>query len=484
MNKGILIILDGYGEGKADKFNAVKNAKTPVLDSLKNNSYSLLKTDGEAVGLFKGAMGGSEVGHMTIGAGRVVKSTAKKIYDDIVLNKFKNNQVFKSVLTKLKQNQADLHLIGMISDKNVHSDINHLFHIIELAKTKAKNIYLHLITDGRDSGVTDSIKYLKQVQKFVQKNVHIASISGRFYAMDRENNFDRTTLAFDAMFKPKEIIDIDVIEYVKSQHKQKIYDEYILPTHFKCKYKDINQNDIVFVFNFREDRIRQICSLIQKSNYNLVTMAEVGNCNNSLYKKEKVDLTLSEYLSKNNLSQIKISESTKYAHVTYYLNGGRETPFIKEDRIHVPTKKVDNFSKTPKMQAKAITKHSLTAISKGYDAIIVNYSNADMLGHTGNYKATKKGIEYVDKCLNKILKLAQINNYFVLVTADHGNSECMQKNGVVNTSHTTNRVFCAVKSNKNITLKKYGELKDVAPTFIDLMGLDKNPAFEGESLII
>ena len=486
MNKGVLIILDGYGEGKSGEFNAVKNAKTPTLNALKSKSYSLLKADGEAVGLFAGAMGGSEVGHTTIGAGRVIKSTAKKINDDIQNNKLKNNPVFAEMLKNLKRDKGDLHLVGLMSDKNVHSNVNHMLHIIDNAKSKAKNIYLHLITDGRDCGVKDSLKYLKKVKAHIKKltNVVILSVLGRFYAMDREGNLDRTNLAFKTMFEPVDKLYTSVENYIKNQHENKVFDEYIKPAHFASNYTKMKKQDYVFIFNFREDRIRQISKMIKDKNLKLITFAEVENCV-SLYKENDVKMTLSEYLSKNKLSQIKISESTKYAHVTYYLNGGKEAPFYKEDRIHVPTIKVDNFAKTPKMQAGLITKHTVEALNIGYDAVIVNFSNPDMIGHTGDYLATKKAIEYVDKCVNKIIKTALKTNHFVLITADHGNSESMKKkNGEIDTAHTTNKVFCAVKSKNDIKLKKYGELKDVAPTFIDLMGLKKNPYFEGDSLVV
>ena len=485
MAKGILVVLDGYGEGKPYEYNAVTNAKTPTLNALKKLPHSLLKTNGESVGLFANEMGGSEVGHTTIGAGRIVKSTAKRIRDDIKSGEFKKNKKLNLVLNNLNKNKADLHLIGLMSDKNIHSNIEHCLEIVEMSKNKAKNIYIHFITDGRDCGVKDSLKYLRKLNAKIKdvNNCEIASVMGRFYAMDRENNMERTNLAFNTMFKAKNHIK-DVEKYLKEQHKSGIMDQYIEPVAVKSGFTKISSNDCILFFNFREDRLRQIVKVTEKLKCNIITMASVDNTNAvCLYPNEIAKNTLSEYLSKNNLKQVKISESTKYAHVTYFLNGGSENAFTGEDRIHVPTLAVDDFAKTPKMQAEEITNQVLMSVDKGYDAIIVNYSNADMIGHTGDYNATVKALEFLDKCVEKIIKKAKKENYFVLITADHGNSEQMKnENGEPNTAHTINRVFCVV-ADSNRKMKKYGELKDVAPTFIDLLNLKPNKFFEGKSLI-
>lgn len=487
MAKGILVILDGYGEGKPNEFNAVTNAKTPTLNKLKTMSYSLLKTNGEAVGLFEDEMGGSEVGHTTIGAGRVIKSMAKQIRDDILSGEFRKNKLLNSTLNKLKQTKSDLHLVGLMSDKNIHSNIEHLYEIIDFAKDKVGNIYIHFITDGRDSGVHESLKFLKDLKNHIKniENCAILSVSGRFYAMDRENHAERVNRAFNAMFlRNNEIQDVE--KYLIKEHADNRNDQFIIPASVKNKtFSSVKPKDCILFFNFREDRLRQIVKKCEELNCQLLTMADVSNTNSkSLYPSKIVDNTLSEYLSKNNLTQIKISESTKYAHVTYFLNGGKEEPFFKEDRVHVPTKKVADFSKAPKMRAKEITKQVKLAIKNKYDAIIVNYSNADMVGHTGDYKATVKALECLDRCLKTILTNAKEENYFVMVTADHGNSEQMRNaKGEPNTAHTTNRVMCVVY-NESVKMKRYGELKDVSPTFIELLGLKQNKHFEGKSLII
>ncbi|MBR6778903.1 MAG: 2,3-bisphosphoglycerate-independent phosphoglycerate mutase [Clostridia bacterium] len=487
--KGILLILDGYGEGKANPFNAVKNANTPVLNHLKNMSYSLLKTDGEAVGLFDGEMGGSEVGHTTIGAGRVIPSTAKKIRNDIKDSSFEKNKNLVKIINTLSKNNGNLHLFGLMSDKNIHSDINHCLEIIEKFNKKVKNIFIHFITDGRDSGCYDSLKYLKLLNTKISKlqNCHISSVMGRFYAMDRENNLDRTLRALNAMFNDKATIETkDIEKYIKSQHNKNILDEYIEPVRIKTKTKsDITKKDCILFFNFREDRLRQIVKSCKQLGCQIATMASVGDVETIvLYENKTIENTLSQYLSEQGKKQIKISESTKYAHVTYFLNGGREQAFENEDRIHIPTIKIADFSKKPKMRAKEITKATLKSINQNYDAIIVNFSNADMVGHTGNYLAAVKAIEYLDKCVGKILKKAEANDYFVIITADHGNSEMMQtKEGLPHTAHTLNKVFCVVKDNKAYKMKKYGGLQDIAPTFVQLLGLKPSKYFEGKSLV-
>lgn len=488
MNKAVLLILDGYGEGKAGKYNAVKNANTPFLHSLREKSYSLLKTDSESVGLLANNMGGSEVGHMTIGAGRVVPTIPKLILDEIQNGNFAKNKTINSHLKQLKDKGADLHLIGLMSDKNIHSDINHLYKIVDIAKSKAKNIYIHFITDGRDSEPYDSVKYLKDLKNHIKnvKNCHILSVSGRFYAMDRENYMERTEQAFKSMFLAKEGIQEELVEkYIQTQHNSGLNDQNIEPQHVNQKaFKGVSENDCLFFFNFREDRLRQMVKKCEELNCKIITMSDVGGVNATpIYSLGITNNTLSEYLSLNGKTQIKISETTKYAHVTYFLNGGREEPFEKEDRVHVKTKNTNDYSKTPYMRAKAITSNVKKAMKKSYDAIIVNYSNPDMLGHTGNYLATVKSLEFLDKCVKNVVNWANKYGYDVLLTADHGNSEEMRTpDGQEKTSHTMNKVMCVV-ANKDVKMKKFGSLIDVAPTFLSLLGLENSKHFEGKTLI-
>ncbi len=487
MQKGVLLILDGYGIGQPSEFNAVENAKTPTLHALKNFSHSVLQAHGDAVGLFEKELGGSEVGHTTLGAGRIVPSTAKKIKDEIETGEFEKNKVLVKTLAELKKKNGNLHLFGLMSDKNIHSDINHCLKIVDLASHSVENIFIHFVTDGRDSGVHDSLKYLEILQKHIKniKNCHILSISGRFYAMDRENYLERVEIAYDAMFGGKNTVS-NAERYIKSQHAEGIDDQYIKPVSIKTpEFHGVTANDCVLFFNFREDRLREIVKKCEDLNCELVTMAEVANTKSKpMFVSKAIKNTLSEYLSKHHLKQIKISETTKYAHVTYYLNGGREEAFEGEDRIHVPTVKTDDYAKTPKMQANKITSHTLASIKKGYDAVIVNFSNPDMIGHTGNYGATVKALECLDKCVKKILNYAKKRGYFVLITADHGNAEEMcDQNNQPQSAHTINPVMCVIPNSKYFMRAK-GELKDVAPTFVQLLGLKPNKYFDGKTLIV
>lgn len=487
MNKGILVILDGYGERKSSEYNAVINAYTPTLDRLKTQSYSLLEASGEAVGLFDGDLGGSEVGHTTIGAGRVIPSTAKKINDDIKNKDFQSNPKIKQMNDSLASTNGNLHLVGLMSDKNIHSNIYHALELVNIAKKSAKNIYLHLITDGRDTAPYDSLKYIKIVKDYIKtiKNCHILSISGRAWSMDREGHIDRTERGAKAMFENLDGINEENIEaYIKNEHLTK-NDQFIEPVHIKNnQYNEIKKEDIIFFFNFREDRLRQIGDYCKKYNCNIYTMSDVGGVESVVvYPEENVEHTLSEYLSASGLRQIKIGESTKYAHVTYFLNGGRETPFSGEDRVHVPSINVEDFSSTPNMKAGEITDEVINAMKKDYDAIIVNYSNADMIGHTGNYSATITALEFLDKCVEKLLESARKHGYFVLITADHGNSDqMMNDDGIPHMAHTLSPVFCAV-ADSQYRMKEYGGLRDIAPTFVELLGLPPYQYFEGSSLI-
>lgn len=490
MTKGVLVILDGYGEGKENEFNAVKNANTPFLDSLHKLPYALLKTSGEDVGIFKGELGGSEVGHTTIGAGRIVPSTAKLIHDEILNGNFKKNKNLIKVLDELNKNKGNLHLVGMMSDKNIHSDINHLYEIINIAKSKVKFIFLHLITDGRDTPPFDSLKYIKHVKSKIKDapNCQIASIGGRFYAMDREDNVDRIETAFNTMFNEGKTVKTKEIEnYLKQEHNANRNDQFVVPIKIECSFDNkLTKNDCIFMFNFREDRVRQFAKMVkEKLPCKLITMSSVGGVKSVvLYPTSIVKNTLSEYLSKQGLKQIKIGESTKYAHVTYFFNGGREEPFPLEERVHIKSTKVENFATTPKMRAGEITTEVIKAMQNNYDAIVVNYSNADMLGHTGDYEATVTSIEYLDVCLTKLAKNAKKLGYFLLLTADHGNAETMRTaNGQPHLAHTLNKVFCTVVGNANYKLVKNGGLKDVAPTFVELLGLKQNKHFEGKSLL-
>ena len=492
MKKGLLLILDGYGEAPASEFNAVTNANTPYLDYLrKTYSQSLVYTDGRSVGLPAGAMGGSEVGHTTIGAGRIIKTTSVKIDDEIESGEFFKHNQFIDAFTKLKHNNGALHIAGLFSDKQIHSNLSHAFALMQMAKSYGiERVFVHAFTDGRDCAQNSSFDYLNifnQVSSQIGVG-EIATIGGRFYAMDREGNYERTNQALDTMQK----LDYDfdsAFECLKSSHESSITDEFIVPSRIKTsKEYSFDNNDLFIFYNFRADRMKQpVKALNDKNIMDIITFCNFvdGERISHIYDDEDITGTLSEYISSLGLKQLKISESTKYAHVTYFLNGGREPAFEGEDRIHVETEKTADFALTPKMRAGEITAETIKALNNGkHEMIVVNYSNPDMIGHTGNYDSTIKALEFLDDCVKQVVETALSNNYFVMLTADHGNAEEMRdKNGNVQTAHSLNPVICMAIDKTKYNMLQYGGLKDIAPTFIHLMGLKPNPKFEGEVLV-
>ena len=492
MKKGLLLILDGYGEAKKSKFNAVTNANTPYIDYLrKKYPYCLLYTHGKNVGLPNNAMGGSEVGHTTIGAGRVIKTTTVKIDDEIENGVFFEHKEFVDSFLDLAKRGGALHIGGLFSDKQIHSDINHAFALMKLAKRYNINrVFFHAFTDGRDCAQNSSFEYLKMFNA-ASEDIgvgEIATIGGRFYIMDREGNLERTNQAIDTMQKI-EYDYINAYEYLKHSHDNGITDEFIVPSRIKTEQKYSFDSDDLFIFyNFRADRMKQP---VQQLNYrdvmDIITFCDFvrGDRIRYIYSEEDIKGTLSEYLSTLGLKQLKISESTKYAHVTYFLNGGREEPFKGEDRIHIETEKTKNFANTPQMRAGEISKSAVESIkSQKYDAIVINFSNPDMIGHTGDYNATVKALEFLDSCVKDVVETAIENDYFVVLTADHGNAEEMvDEFGRVQTAHSLNPVMCMIIDKTYHSMVQYGGLKDIAPTFIHLMELPENNRFEGELLI-
>ena len=490
MRKGIMIILDGYGEGEKGEFNAVENANTPYLKDIKvNKPNCLLGTDSKYVGLPNNTMGGSEVGHMTIGAGKIKRSMQVKVDDEIESGEFFNKPILIEKFNKLKQNNGALHIGGLWSDKQIHSNINHCFALLDLAKRCGiEKVFVHAFTDGRDCPPQSCKTYFEMFNK---KNEElglgeIATIGGRFYVMDRENNLDRTEKAINK-FKQVEADYERVEKFIEDSYSKGVFDEFFVPTRIKTKHEyGVNSSDLFVFFNTRGDRMKQPVKMAkEKLDCDILTFCNFVDNVEYVYDEDNIKNTLSEYLSKLGLKQLKISESTKYAHVTYFLNGGIEEPFAGEERIHVITEKTDDYAKTPKMRAPEITEKTVEAIKQNkFDAIIVNFSNPDMIGHTGNYEATVEALEYLDGCVKNIVKIAQENDYFVLICADHGNAEEMRdKNGNPQTAHSLNPVKCMIIDNehKNIVMHN-GGLQDVAPTFLKLMEVAPNPAFEGKPL--
>ena len=497
MKKILLCIMDGIGICKDKKYNAVYNAKTPTLDKLWDNYPTcLLEASGQLVGLPKGQMGNSEVGHTNIGAGRIVYQSLELINSKIKDKSFFNNEEFLKVINHVKENNSKLHLIGLLSDGGVHSHINHLFSLLELAKKeKTNNVYIHIFTDGRDVSPNSGIKYIEALEKKIKTLGvgKIASISGRYYGMDRDNRWDRVKESYKVL--TEETLVREIKKYWKESQKKGITDEFIIPT-ATCQNGIINEDDGIIFFNFRPDRLRELASIFTNEEYEcfernkienlkVVTMMPVTDtvlCP-SAFKLQKLNNTLGEYISSAGLSQLRIAETEKYAHVTYFFDGGEDKIFDKEKRILVASPKVATYDKEPKMSANMITASLIKEITTNHeDLVILNFANGDMVGHTGDYEATIKAVETVDKCIEKILENISLDEYTLIITSDHGNAEVMKnKDGSINTSHTTNKVPLII-TDKKLKLKD-GILADIAPTILYLMGKEIPKDMTGNILI-
>lgn len=492
MKKVLLVVLDGYGEAPKSEFNAVTNANTPFLNEMRlKYPHSILKAHGRAVGVPDDVYGGSEVGHMTMGAGRAIKTMVLKINDDIKTGALANFSVLKTQFLALKNRGGALHIGGLFSDKRVHADIHHAFEIMRIAKTYGiTKVFFHAFTDGRDCAIDSSFTYLEMFNsKAKEIGVgEIATVGGRFYIMDREGNFDRTNLALDVFEKTG--YDYETAEQaLKTSHENGITDEFVKPVRIKTNQPySFDKNDLFVFYNYRADRLKQpVKALSGRKLMNIITFTDVCKADNveHLYGEEDVKNGLTEYLCGNGLKVLKVSESTKYAHVTYFFNGGREEPFENEDRVHVPTEKTNEYDKTPRMRAREITDETMKALDRQeYLFVLVNYSNPDMIGHTGNYEATVQALEFLDGCVKELVENAEKNGYSIVITADHGNSEQMRdEKGNLHTAHTLNPVICVCIDKSVKDMVQYGGLRDIAPTVLQLMGVDNNPSFEGSSLI-
>lgn len=502
-----LVILDGFGERKEKNGNAIKLQGTPNINKLlKAYPHTLLGASGEDVGLSKGQMGNSEVGHLNIGAGRVVYQDLTKINHEIETNKFFNNKVFEEAIAHAVNNNSTLHLMGLCSDGGVHSHINHLKALVQMADSLgAKSICLHLFLDGRDTFQRSGVDYVHEMENFIShmpyagEGIKIGSLCGRVYAMDREKRYDRVEKAYNLLIgnlkqKPK---DIDTA--FADSYGDKVYDEFFEPTMLE-DFEPIKDNDAVIFFNFRTDRARELTEAFtvedfkefkreKLKNLYFATMTEYDSTFKNVhvaYPPEKITDNLSSVLSKNGLKQLHITETTKYAHVTFFFNGGIEEPNKGEDRKLIDSENVISFETVPDMKAYDITTEVLEKIAENkYDFILVNLSNADMIGHTGNLDAAIKAINAVDKCAYSIALATLMAGGECIITADHGNAEEMlTKTGEKVTSHTTNPVpFILVsEKNKKAKLKKGGKLANIAPTVLKLLGIEiptsmDNPLF-------
>ncbi len=504
----MLMILDGFGDNPNKDGNAIKLAKTPNIDKLmKKYPNTEIRTSGLAVGLPEGQMGNSEVGHTNIGAGRIVYQELTRITKSIEEGDFFTNPEFIAAIDNCKKNHSKLHIMGLLSDGGVHSHIRHLYGLLEMAKRRDfEDVYVHCFLDGRDTPPASGETYIMKLQdKIKEKGIgKIATISGRFYSMDRDKRWERVKKSYDALVNGKGNKAGSTIKAIEDSYQKEVFDEFVEPTvicNGDTPVAKIEKNDSVIFYNFRPDRARQITRALVDPEFNEFETKKDLNlyfvCFTSYdetmpnvhiaFEKEQLKNTFGEYISKLGYTQLRIAETEKYAHVTFFFNGGEEKQYPGEDRILVPSPKVETYDLKPEMSAYEVTDKVLEAIEEDkYDSIILNYANTDMVGHTGSLPAAIKAVEAVDKCVGKVVKLVEEKQGNLIITADHGNAEQMidYKTGEPHTAHTTNPVpLILVTNNKNIKLKQDGKLADLAPTMLDLMNLEKPEEMTGVSLL-
>ena len=478
--KTVLIITDGIGHNSSCNFNAFCNAKKPTYDYLFSNvPYSLIHTYGEYVGLPEDQMGNSEVGHMTIGSGRVLYQDLVKIHLAIKNDTLKDNVIVKNTIEK----SNNIHLIGLASDGGVHSHIDHIIALAKIAENKNKKVWLHLITDGRDVAPDCAKIYIEKVINICNENIKIATIGGRYYGMDRDNRWDRVELAYNAIANATPKTKDNILDFIDNSYKNEIFDEFLIPTALDG-YDGIKDGDGVIFCNFRSDRARELSSVFAKNDFKEfekktlnVQIASMTQYDKNIpipviFEKDNPTNTLAQVISDAGLTQLHTAETEKYAHVTFFFNGGVEEPFLNETRVLIPSPNVATYDLQPQMSAPKVGEAVKLAMKNQTDFIVVNFANGDMVGHTGVYEAAIKAVEAVDYELGLILEEAKKENYNIVLTSDHGNCEMMKdENGNTLTNHTVGDVYCFVIA-PNITKVKDGSLNNIAPTVLKLMGLD------------
>ena len=503
----MLLIMDGLGINPEENGNAVKLAKTPTLDKLyKQCPNTIIHTSGLDVGLPEGQMGNSEVGHTNMGAGRIVYQELTRITKSIEDGDFFSIPEFVEAIENCKRNKSKLHIMGLLSDGGVHSHNRHLYGLLELAKRKGfEDVYVHCFTDGRDTPPASGEGYITELEKKMEeKGVgKIASIMGRFYAMDRDKRWERIQKAYDALVNGEGEKNTSAARAIEDSYQKEIFDEFVVPTVITSAdgtpIATISQNDSVIFYNFRPDRAREITRAIVDNEFNsfekkLLNIYYVCFTNydetmpnvNIAFKKDEIKNTFGEIISSRGLTQLRIAETEKYAHVTFFFNGGEEKQYENEDRILIPSPKVETYDLKPEMSAIEVTDKVVEAIlSKKYDSIILNYANCDMVGHTGNLEAAIKAVETVDTCLARVIEAMDKNGGTILITADHGNAEQMidYKTGEPHTAHTTNVVPFILYGMDGVGVKE-GRLADLAPTMLEIMGIEKPSEMTGNSLIV
>lgn len=491
-NRAVLVILDGWGIRKSRKFNATKIGKTPNLDKLeKNYPHAVLQASANAVGLPKGQMGNSEVGHMIIGSGRIVKQEYMIISKAIHNHKFFRNKV---LINSFKR-KGHLHLMGLVSDGGVHSHIDDLLALIKMAKKYKKHVHVHAFLDGRDTMKKSAEKYLRQTEKALKGIGEIVTIAGRFYAMDRDERWDRTEKAYNCIIKSQCIFAKDPYHALRDAYSRDESDEFVSPAITSLNYHGVEDDDTIIFFNFREDRARQLTRAFvdddfmnfnrsrKKVNFVCMTRYDTKIKNvEVVFEQQKPKNILGEVISGNGLRQLRVAETEKYAHVTFFLNCTHENPFKGEERILIHSPHVRTYDLKPEMSAFEVKDAVVNGInSEGYDFIAVNFANGDMVGHTGILEATVKAVETVDKCIGEIVDAGMKKGYSMIITADHGN--CEEKFGKHQTTHTTNPVPFILISEKKHKIRKKGALFNIAPTVLQLLGLKKPKEME-KSMII
>lgn len=503
--KVILIIMDGWGLGKVASADAIQHANAPFTKSLYSTyPNSTLVTCGEAVGLPDGQMGNSEVGHLNLGAGRIVYQELQRINVAIREGEFaKNEQLLRSI-RQAKTTNKPLHLLGLVSNGGVHSHINHLKAIIDICEKEGlSNVFVHAFTDGRDCDPKSGLGFITDLQQHLNAHVgKIATVSGRYYAMDRDKRWERVKLAYDALVKGEGQKATDAIAAVEQSYKENITDEFIKPTVIVNEAQEplatISNDDVVLCFNFRTDRCREITEVLTQNDFpefnmyrlhlDYTTMTQYDHSFKNvhvIFENDDLKNTLGEILQQQGLKQIRIAETEKYPHVSFFFSGGREVPFEGEERIMVPSPKVATYDLKPEMSAYEITDALVPKIEeKAADFICLNFANADMVGHTGVFQAAIKAVETVDKCVERVVTAGLNNGYTIFLTADHGNSDYMiNEDGSPNTAHTLNLVPLFVIDKDWRGPLQSGKLGDIAPTILTMMGLPIPAEMTGKVLI-
>lgn len=503
----MLMILDGFGINSSSYGNAVASACKPNIDKIFSEyPHTLLKACGLEVGLPEGQMGNSEVGHLNIGSGRIVYQELTRITKSIQDGSFFENKALNHVMEHTADHGSSLHLLGLLSDGGVHSHINHLFALLHMAAKKGlKNVYVHVLLDGRDVPPRCAVTYIEQLEEHMKKIGvgKIVLLGGRYYGMDRDKRWERVEAFYDAMTLGTDFKADSAKDAVELSYEHDVNDEFLIPISVGSRKEEavvVKDNDAVIMFNFRPDRAREITRAFADKNFDgfkrkktvenlsYVCMtqydAEMPNVLVA-FQPQSLKNTLGEYLASQNLTQLRIAETEKYAHVTFFFNGGVEAPNKDEDRILIPSPQVATYDMQPEMSAYLVTEKALEQIeSDKYDVIVLNFANADMVGHTGVFEAAEKAVEALDRCIPQIVDAVLSKGGQILLTADHGNADCMlNENGQVITAHSLNPVPLVHIAKHPVQLKDGGILADIAPTLLDLMGIAIPDEMTGTSLV-